>query len=159
MAHGVDPKQVQVVSFKSGGDLMIQLLGGHVAVISTGLSEALEQVKAGKVKLLAISAPAAVGGELANVPNWRSMGIDVAIMHWRGLFAPPGIPDEAVKYWDQTLARMVKTESWKKALERHQWFDAYADSATFRRDLDQESKVYAELLTQLGMAKGLAKQQ
>ncbi|HEY7657117.1 MAG TPA: hypothetical protein VH881_09660, partial [Burkholderiales bacterium] len=73
----------------------------------------------------------------------------------RGLFAPPGIPAEAVKFWDQTLAKMVKSESWKKMLERHQWFDAYADSATFRKDLAQDNKVYEQILTQLGMAKGL----
>jgi putative tricarboxylic transport membrane protein len=152
-AAGVDAKKIQIVTFKAGGDLMIQLLGGHIAVISTGLSEALEQVKAGKVRLIAVSSPSAVGGDLAKVPNWRSLGIDVAILHWRGLFAPPGVSAEVVKYWDQTLSRMVKTDSWKKALERHQWFDAYADSATFRREIEQESKVYTEILTELGMAK------
>ena len=157
ISQGVDAKQVKIVVFKAGGDLMIQLLGGHVPVISTGLSEALEQVKGGKVRVIAISAPNPVPGELATVPTWKSMGIDVSILHWRGLFAPPGIPAETVRFWDQTLGKMAKTESWKKMLERHQWFDAYADSATFRKELVQEEKVYAEILTQLGMAKGLAR--
>jgi putative tricarboxylic transport membrane protein len=157
IAQGIDAKQVKTVVFKSGGDLMIQLLGGHVPVISTGLSEALEQVKAGKARIIAVSAPSPVPGDLANVPTWKSMGIDVSILHWRGLFAPPGIPAETVKFWDQTLGKMVKSESWKKQLERHQWFDAYADSATFRKELDQENKVYEQILSQLGMAKGLAK--
>jgi len=157
ISQGVDAKQVRIVVFKAGGDLMIQLLGGHVPVISTGLSEALEQVKGGKVRVIAISAPSPVPGELANVPTWKSMGIDVSILHWRGLFGPPGIPAETVRFWDQTLGKMAKSESWKKMLDRHQWFDAYADSATFRKDLAQEEKVYAEILTQLGMAKGLQK--
>lgn len=155
MAVGVDPKQVKIVSFKAGGDLMIQLLGGHVPVISTGLSEAMEQAKAGKVRLIAISSPKPLSGEFANVPTWRSMGIDLAILHWRGLFAPPGIPAEAVKYWDQTLAKLVKTDTWKQALEKHQWFDAYADSAEFAKELAQENAAYEQILTQLGMAKGL----
>ncbi len=157
MAYGIDPKAVKIASFKSGGDLTIQLLGGHVPVISTGLSELIEQAKAGQVRLIAISAPGTVAGEFSRVPTWKSMGIDLTILHWRGLFAPPGIPSEAVKYWDQTLSKMVKTESWKKTLDRYQWFDAYADSATFRRDLEQENKVYADILSQLGMARGLAK--
>jgi len=157
MAYGIDPKKIQIVSFKSGGDLMIQLLGGHVAVISTGLSEAVEQVKGGKVRLLTVSAPTALAGEFANVPAWRSMGIEVSILHWRGLFAPPGIPAEAVRYWDRTLGQLVKTEAWKKALEKFGWFDAYADSAQFRKDLAQESKLYAQLLAEIGMAKGLTK--
>lgn len=157
MAYGIDPKKIKVVSFKSGGDLMIQLLGGHVPVISTGLSEAIEQVKAGKARVIAVSAPKPLPGDLAKVPTWRSLGIDVSILHWRGVFAPPGIPREVVAYWDRTLGQLVKTDAWKKQLEQHGWFDAYADSATFSRDLDAEEKIYAEILTDLGMAKGLKK--
>ena len=157
MASGIDPKKIKVVSFKSGGDLMIQLLGGHIPVISTGLSEAIEQVKAGKVRVIAVSSPNTLPGDLAKVPTWRSMGIDVAILHWRGVFAPPGIPKEVVAYWDKALGQMVKTDAWKQQLEKHGWFDAYADSATFRKDLDAEEKIYTEILTDLGMAKGLKK--
>ena len=157
MASGIDARKVKIVTFKAGGDLMIQLLGGHVPVISTGLSEAIPQAQAGQVRLIAISAPNPVPGEFSKIPTWKSMGIDLAILHWRGIFAPPGIPAEAVKYWDQTLSRMVKSESWKKILQKHQWFDAYAGSATFRKDLEQENKAYEEILTQLGMAKGLQK--
>ena len=157
MAQGVAAKQIRIVTFKSGGDLMIQLLGGHVDVISTGLSEAIEQAKAGKVRLIAVSAPSALPGEFAKVPTWKSMGIDVTILHWRGLFAPPGISAEAVKFWDQALAKMVKTDAWKKYLAQYQWFDAYADSATFARDLRQENEIYSKILSDLGLAKGLKK--
>ena len=157
MASGIDPKKIKVVAFKSGGDLMIQLLGGHVPVISTGLSEAMEQVKAGKARVIAVSAPNPLPGELAKVPTWRSMGIDVAILHWRGLFAPPGVSPEVVSYWNKTLGQMVKTDAWKKQLELYGWFDAYADAAAFRKDLDAEEKVYTEILTDLGMAKGVKK--
>ena len=156
LAYGVDPKQVKIVIFKSGGDLMIQLLGGHVPVISTGLSEAIEQVKAGRARVLTVSGSKPLE-ELPGVPTWRSMGINVEILHWRGLFAPPKTPASAVKYWDQTLAKMVQTESWKKALDRHGWYDAYAGSAQFRKDLDAEAKVYAQILDQLGMLKPAVK--
>lgn len=157
MAYGIDPKKVKIVPFKSGGDLTMQLLGGHIPVISTGLSEAIEQVKAGKARVIAVSAPNPLPGDLAKVPTWRSLGIDVAILHWRGVFAPPGISRDVVAYWDKTLGQMVKTDAWKKQLEQHGWFDAYADSATFRKNLDAEEKIYAQILTDLGMAKGLKK--
>jgi putative tricarboxylic transport membrane protein len=157
IAHGVAAKQVKIVSFKAGGDLMIQLLGGHVDVISTGLSEALEQAKAGKVRLIALSAPSPLPGELAKVPTWKSMGTDVTILHWRGLFGPPGMPADAVTFWDQALSKMVKTDAWKKYLQKYEWFDAYADSATFAKDLRQENDVYVKILTDLGMAKGASK--
>jgi putative tricarboxylic transport membrane protein len=155
MAYGLDAKKTRVLAFKSSRDATIQVLGGHAPVVSSGLSELLEHAKAGKLRLVAVSSPVPLSGELANVPTWRSMGIDIAILHWRGLFGPPGMPAEAVKYWEHTLAQLMKTAAWKKAQERHLWFDAYADSATFRRDLGEEFKVYADVLAQLGMAKGL----
>jgi len=157
LAYGVDPKQIKIVPFKSGGDLMIQLLGGHIPVISTGLSEAIEQVKAGRARVLTVSSPKPLAGDLAGVATWRSMGIPVEILHWRGLFAPPKTPASTVRYWDQTLAKMVKTDSWRNMLDKFGWFDAYASSARFRKDLDREVKVYAEILTKLGMAKKPAK--
>jgi putative tricarboxylic transport membrane protein len=156
LAYGVDPKPIKIVVFKSGGDLMIQLLGGHIPVISTGLSEAIEQVKAGRARLLTVSSSKPLE-ELAGVPTWRSLGINVEILHWRGLFAPPKTPASVVKHWDQTLAKMVKSDAWKKALDRHGWHDAYAGSAQFRNSLEGEIKVYNAILTQLGLAKGPAK--
>lgn len=156
LAYDVDPKQIKIVIFKSGGDLMIQLLGGHVPVIATGLSEAIEQVKAGRVRVLTVSSPKPLA-ELPGVPTWRSMGIPVEILHWRGLFAPPKTPASAVKYWDQSLSKLVKTDAWKKMLDKHGWFDAYAGSAQFSKDLDGEIKVYTAILTQLGLAKGASK--
>ena len=157
LAYGIDPKQIKIVPFKSGGDLMIQLLGGHVPVISTGLSEAIEQVKGGRARLLTVSSPKPLEGDLARVPTWRSLGISVDILHWRGLFAPPKTPASAVKYWDQALSKMVKTDSWKQMLDKFGWFDAYASSAQFRKALDGEIKVFSPILTQLGMAKAPAK--
>ena len=157
MAYGMDGKKVQIVAFKSSADATIQVLGGHSPVVSSGLSELLEHVRAGKMRLVAISAPSPLSGELASVPTWRSMGIDIAILHWRGLFGPPGMPAEAVKYWEQAVGRLAKTDAWKKALDRHLWFDGYADSATFRRDMERENREYTEVLTELGLAKGLEK--
>lgn len=154
MAYGIDPKRVKIVPLKSSSDATAQMLGGHVPVISTGVSEALEQVKTGKARVIAISSAEPLPGDFAKMPTWRSMGIDVAISHWRGVFAPPNMPREMVAYWEKTLATLTKSEAWKKHLAQHGWFDAYADSATFRKNLDAEEKIYTQILTELGMAKG-----
>ena len=152
-AYGADYRKLRLASFKSGGNLMIQLLGGHVPVIATSLSEAIEQVKAGRVRLLVSSAPQAMGGDLQGVPTWRDQGIDVQILHWRGLFAAPGIPREAVAFWDDRMSRTVRTESWRKSMGHYGWYEAYADSATFKRELEAERDVTGKLLRELGFAK------
>ena len=146
LSVGIDPHKMRIASFKSGGNLMIQLLGGHVAVISTSVSEAIEQIRAGQVRVLAVSARERLTGEMAQAPTWRSMGVDITILHWRGLFAPLGLAPEVVKFWDDTLGRMVKTDAWKKTLARYDWYDAYADSATFRTVLEQERTLNAQII-------------
>ena len=144
-------KKLRIAAFR--GNLNIQLLGGHVQVISTTVSEAMEHVKAGKARLIATSAPVPQGGDLKGVPHWRSMGVDMQILHWRGLFAPAGTPAEVVAFWDDRLGKLMKTAAWKKALDQYGWADAFADSATFRKELEVERDVSAKLLRELGFAK------
>lgn len=151
MQHGADYKKLRIAAFR--GNLNIQLLGGHVQVISTTASEAMEHVKAGKARLLATSAPSPQGGDLAGVPHWRGLGIEMQILHWRGLFAPPGTPPEVIAFWDDRLGKLMKTDAWKKALAQYGWADAFADSTQFKKELMAEREVTGKLLRELGFAK------
>lgn len=151
MQHGVDYRKLRIAAFR--GTLNAQLLGGHVQLISTTASEAMAHAQAGKVRLIATSAPSPQGGVLQGVPHWRALGIDMHIRHWRGLFLPPGAPPEAVAWWDERLGRLMKSEAWKKMLARYGWADAFADSARFKRELIVEREQGAKFLRQLGFAK------
>ena len=152
MMAGADYKKLRIAAFRGSG-LIAQVLGGHVPVISTTASEAMEHVKSGKVRLIATSAPTPQGGDLKGVPHWRGMGIDMHILHWRGLFMPAGTPREVIAFWDERLARLMKTEQWKKMLAQHGWADAFADSAQFKRELEAEREITGNLLRELGFAK------
>jgi putative tricarboxylic transport membrane protein len=121
--------------------------------LSTPLSEIAPLARSGEVRLLSISSPERLGGEFAAVPTWRSMGIDVTVLHWRGLFAPPGMPAQPLKFWEDGVARLTRTDAWKKALEKYGWYDAYAPSAAFRRDMDQEIARYTRIMKELGLLK------
>ncbi|MFZ5825865.1 MAG: Bug family tripartite tricarboxylate transporter substrate binding protein [Bacillota bacterium] len=145
-AQGVNIDQVKITAFRSGGDLMTNLLGGHVDVISSGLSEMMEQAKAGKVRVLAVSAPKRVAGDAKDVPTWKEQGIDVEIAHWRGVFGPPGMSEEAVKYWDNYFAKAVKTKTWKAWLTKLGQEDAYMNSKAFRESLLKERETNRPLV-------------
>lgn len=149
---GIDPKEIEIVVSDAGGELMTQLLGGHIEVISTGISEAIEQFKAGEVRILAVTSPEPIEGDLSEVPTFNSMGLDVEILHWRGIFGPPNMPEEAVAYWDEKFTTLTESEEWKEILNQNQWFDAYADSTTFKESLVEERDEMAELLKEIGLA-------
>ena len=52
---GIDPKEVNFVSYDGGGDLLPAILGGKVTFAASGFGEFLDQVEAGEVRVLAIS--------------------------------------------------------------------------------------------------------
>ena len=141
-ASGVDVSALKMAAFRSGGDLMTNLLGGHVDVVSASFSEAESQAAAGRVRMLATASPVRMAGPLgSDVPTWLELGFDVTITHWRGVFGPPGMSAEAVRYWDDYFSKMVKADAWKAALARIGQEDAYLDSAAFKAALVEEREL------------------
>ena len=54
---GVQPAKVNYVPFKGGGEAIAAILGGHVTAGVSGIGEFAEQIKSGKMRALAQSAP------------------------------------------------------------------------------------------------------
>jgi putative tricarboxylic transport membrane protein len=153
-AAGVDvTKLKRIVIFPSGKELMVAVLGGHVDVISTGLSEIVEQHRADKVRIVAISAPKRLAGADSDLPTWDEQGVDGAFGHWRGLFGPKGMSAEQVKVWDEMIGKLVKTSSWKEGIAKNGWDDAYLPSAEYKAFLEKESKSFATTFNELGIVK------
>jgi len=149
---GVDYAKVKIVAFRAGGDAMAQLLGGHVPILSSSMSELVAQVDAGKIRVLAVSSAQKLD-RLPGVPTWKDLGIDVAIYHWRGIFGPPAMPKIAFDYWNKKLAAMVKTKTWKDLLANYQLYDTFMPGDEFKKELENDDGIYRELLGSLGMLK------
>jgi putative tricarboxylic transport membrane protein len=141
-ASGVDTSALKMAAFRSGGDLITNLLGGHVDVVSASFSEAEGQAAAGRVRMLATASPVRIPGAIGNtVPTWRELGLDITVTHWRGVFGPPGMSPEAVRYWDDYFSKLVKTDTWKAALARIGQEDAYLGAAAFKTSLVEEREL------------------
>ena len=141
-ASGVNVAALKMAAFRSGGDLMTNLLGGHVDVVSASFSEAEGQAAAGRVRMLATASAVRMTGPIGSgVPTWRELGLDVTITHWRGVFGPPGMSPDAVRYWDDYFSRLVTLEAWKAALARIGQEDAYLGSAAFKAALVEEREL------------------
>ena len=142
-ASGVDISTLKLAAFRSGGDLVTNLLGGHVDVVSASFSEAEAQAAAGRVRMLATASAVRMAGAIGRtVPTWRELGLDVTITHWRGVFGPPGMSPEAVRYWDDYFSRLVRTDAWKAMLARIGQEDAYLGSEAFKAALVEERELY-----------------
>jgi putative tricarboxylic transport membrane protein len=150
---GVDVRRVKMVTFQGGGQISLQLLGGHVDVINTGLGNMVDHMVQGRMRTLAITGPRRMGGAFADVPTWKEVGVDVSLIGWRGILGAKGLTPAQVAYWDDVFRRVVQTEEWKADLQKNYWLDIYANAAGMRKWLDTENAEVRALLTDLGMAK------
>jgi putative tricarboxylic transport membrane protein len=149
-AIGVDPGKLRYIPY-SGGESNPAILGGHVDVGMGGL-DLITQVEAGRMRVLAISAPKRLGGRFKNMPTFTEQGYDVINENWRGIFGPPEMPAGVVQYWKNALAQMEKSAAWKAELEKNQWVNTF-ETDGFRAALDKDGAEYAALLKQLGLSK------
>jgi len=152
-AAGVDIKKLKTVVFNSGGETMTAVLGGHIDVAASAPSSVLAQVQAGKMRMLAVGAPARLGGELSQVPTWKELGVASAFELWRGLAGPKNMTRAQIQYWDATLGALVKTEEWKNELADNAIENIYKNSAETGKQWKVEYDEVRGVLLELGLAK------
>lgn len=150
-AIGGDPRRVIYVGYDGGGKAMAGLLTGETDLLVTGISETIDQHRAGQVRILAISAPERVQ-EIPEVPTLTELGVDVVFINWRGFFGPPDLPDEAQASYHQMLANMYETDAWEVVRARNGWTNLYRPGAEFVTFLEEQEALLSALLVDLGLA-------
>jgi len=150
--YGGDPSELDFLVYEGGGDVVTALLGNHVDVITTALSEVKDQHLAGKLKILAVSSEERVE-ELDDVATWKEQGVDMVFPHWRGIMGPPNMTEEEIAYWDEKISELVKTEEWQKVLENNDWDDFYKNSVDTKSFIAEQEESYTELVNESGLVK------
>lgn len=147
--YGVDVDKLDFLVYKSGGDLQTALLGGHVDVASTAVSEVKEQHQVHKLKMLAVSSDERLEG-IKDVPTWQEQGVDMVFPHWRGVMGTKGMTKEERAYWDKTMRKVVHSKQWQELRKNNDWDNFYKDSAESEKFLKEQRKKYDQLIKDAG---------
>src|SRR6185436_9845946 len=89
-AAGVDPTKINYVAFSGGGEALAAILGAKVTAGISGISEFDPQIKAGALRLLAVTG----GASAPDRPTLKDQGVNVDVLNWRMVAAPPGLSAE-----------------------------------------------------------------
>ena len=148
-AAGVDPKGINYIAHSGGGEALSAVIGGHVTVGVSGYGEFEPQVAAGNLRILAISSEQRLPG--IDAPTLKEKGLDVTLVNWRGIFAPPRLKDDEFKALADMTDTFVKSPAWKEALVKHGWQDLYLAPAAFETYLAKNRADVATVLKEVGL--------
>jgi tripartite-type tricarboxylate transporter receptor subunit TctC len=105
LATGIQMKEVPYRSF--GADI-VDLVAGHVQVGFTPWSLIEAQVKAGKVRPLAIASDHRIS-QAPDLPTFAEAGLtDITATGWNGMFAPAGTPPEVIQVLSKAMIAAVQ---------------------------------------------------
>lgn len=142
-------KNITYIPKSGGGEAMQTILAGTADVAVTGYNEVADQIEAGRIKALAVSAPKRLAG--TDIPTFEEEGYAVNLVNWRGFVAAPGVSDEQFEQLRAIVKETSSTAKWKDALARNRWVDSYLDGPELQAFLKEDQERTAALIKELGL--------
>ncbi|MBQ1095990.1 Bug family tripartite tricarboxylate transporter substrate binding protein [Streptomyces sp. NPDC097107] len=149
-AAGISPKSVNYIPFDGGGELLASILGNKVGFGVSGVGEYLDQIKAGELRVLAVTGPERVD-DLKDAPTLKESGYDVDFTNWRGIVAPPGLSEAERNKLTRLFEELHDSPEWKKSLDQNGWDDAFLTGDKFGAFLEAQDKRVVSVLKELGL--------
>ena len=112
---GMGPDAMKHVPYKGGGKAAAAVVGGHVDMMFQNLSGVIGNIRAGKMRALAVSTPKRVAA-LPDVPTVAEAGYPAleTVVGWSGVWGPPGMNREAADKWVEVLGKIKSDQAWIK---------------------------------------------
>lgn len=112
---GMGPDAMKHVPYKGGGKAAAAVVGGHVDMMFQNLSGVIGNIRAGKLRAIAVSTPERVAA-LPDVPTVAEAGYPAleAVVGWSGVWGPPGMNQEAADKWIEVLGKLKEDKAWIK---------------------------------------------
>jgi tripartite-type tricarboxylate transporter receptor subunit TctC len=137
--------EIQHIAYKGGGQAQTDVMGGQVQMMFNVVPSALPQVKAGKLRALAVTGKTR-SETLPGVPTMAESGLPgYYAVTWNGILAPAGTPREIVAKLNDALVRAMKAPEMKEAFAKIGqdvlWSTPEEFAAFIREETEKWSKV------------------
>jgi tripartite-type tricarboxylate transporter receptor subunit TctC len=133
------------VPYKGSSQAILDVVAGHVDMMFDNIPTAAQQVKAGKVKALAVTS-VEQASLLPDVPTMASVIPGFEATSWHGLFAPPGTPPEIVEKLSTEVQAIIADPAIKARLEAMGVTPVGNTSAQFETFITAETAKWADVI-------------
>lgn len=143
--------QFTYVPLKGGGEVCMNLVGKYVDSTVNNPIECVQHWKAGRVRPLAVfdteRLPAAMWHDIPTVKE--ALGVDISYLMLRGIFGTPGMPPEAVAWYQGFLKQIMDTAEFAAYMTEGALRPAWLTDRELVTWLEETEKLHKDL-----MAKG-----
>ena len=109
--------QMVHVPYKGAAGAVTDLMAGHIQVVSTTLTTAATQIRAGRARGLAVSAPGRLP-EFPDIPTYAEMGYpDLVATVWFSLSGPANLPGDIVNRLNAEVNRALELPDVRERLK------------------------------------------
>ncbi|HSS71577.1 MAG TPA: tripartite tricarboxylate transporter substrate binding protein [Casimicrobiaceae bacterium] len=138
------------IPYKGGAPAMQALLAGDTQLMFDNLSNSTPQIKAGKIKALAVTTAkrSALAPELPTLAEAGLPGFD--IYTWWGFLAPAGTPKEIIAKWNAEVTRILVTPEMKAFFAQQGAEPAPTSPEEFSALIRREITRYAKIVKDSG---------
>jgi len=146
---GISPAEMTYIPKSGGAEATQTILSGTADVAVTGYNEVADQIDAGRVRALALSAPQQLDG--VDIPTFEELGYAVDLVNWRGFVAAADISDADFEALRDIVRETTRSEAWADALARNRWEDSYLEGPELLEFLEQDQAATVALVKELGL--------
>jgi tripartite-type tricarboxylate transporter receptor subunit TctC len=105
-----------------------QLIAGNIALAFGSTAETQGHVKAKRARVLANMGTTRVP-YYKDIPTMIEQGFPVSFTQYRGFFGGPNFPAEALKFWDETFPKLMKTKQYEEFMTKFDVIPQYKTAA------------------------------
>lgn len=131
---------------------LVALLGKEVDSSSASPAEVRQHVKAGNLRILAISSEKR-DPLFPDVPTFKEAGVDMVYSIWRGLAAPKGVPEDRVKILHDAFKKAYDSPEFQKFAKETGLGLAYLPGDEFVKYLEAQTQELTGVMQSLGLVK------
>lgn len=138
------------VGYRGGAPMAQDLMGGNVPMAVQAISDALELVRAGRVRVLAVTTPQR-SPLLPNVPTMAELGFkDVIVTDVFGVFLPGRTPADIVQRLSGAVQAGVAKPEAREAFQKMTFEPQTVAQAPYAQSIERESAAWKRIVDASG---------
>jgi tripartite-type tricarboxylate transporter receptor subunit TctC len=151
-------KKLIYIPLKGGGDVAVQLVGKHIDSTVNNPIEAESHWRSGALRPLCVfdkqrlpyKAKLTQTQSWSDVPTCGSAGLPAEYLMLRGIFMPPGISADQLKYYVDLFQKVRALPEWKDFMEKGAFKQTTMSGNEYFEWLGRNEQLHRELMKEAG---------